>query len=103
MKKTNYIEKDWFMLSRQMMARPSVIIGGSGSGKTETSLKLAYLDASVNNADIIYIDAKGDDELAPRFVAAMHQAGKQRITVFPVSPYYGWVGDARALYNRLMA
>ena len=103
MKKTTSVEKGLFTLSPQMMARPSVIIGGSGSGKTETALKTAYLEASINHADVIVIDAKGDDELAPRFVAAMRKAGKQRIKVFPVSSYYGWVGDTRALYNRLMA
>jgi hypothetical protein len=103
MKKTNAIEKDLFTLSQEILARPSVIIGGSGSGKTQSTLKIAYGDASVNNTDIIVIDAKGDDDLAPRFVATMKKAGKKRIKVFPASSYYGWVGDARALYNRLMA
>jgi hypothetical protein len=103
MKKTKHIEKDWFTLSQEILARPSVVIGKSGFGKSESVIKTAYGDASINKTDIIYIDAKGDNKLVPRFVGAMLKAGKQRIKIFPTNSYYGWVGDARALYNRLMA
>jgi hypothetical protein len=98
-----YVEKGWFTLPLEIITRPSVVIGEGGSGKTESLLKIAHLASIAYNMDIIYIDAKGDDDLAPRFVATMHKAGKQRIKLFPVTPYYGWVGDARALFNRLMA
>jgi hypothetical protein len=103
MPKTAFLESGWFSLPLNIIARPSVVIGEGGSGKTETLLKIAYLVARVYGFDVIYVDAKGDDDLAPRFVAAMRKAGKQRIKLFPTSPYYGWIGDARTLYNRLMA
>jgi hypothetical protein len=102
-KKASIIEKQFVTLPLSLITRPSLIIGEGGSGKTETALKIASLLAQVYGFDVLYIDAKGDDELIPRFVAAMQQAGKQKIKVFPISPYYGWVGDARTLYNRLMA
>ena len=98
-----FVEKGWFTLPFKVIARPSVIIGEGGSGKTETLLKIAYLAATVYGFDIIYVDAKGDDDLAARFVATMRKAGKRRIRLFPTRSYYGWIGDTRALYNRLMA
>jgi hypothetical protein len=103
MHKTPFIEKGWFVLPLKIITRPSVVIGEGGSGKTETLLKIASLVASVYGMDIIFVDAKGDDDLAARFVATMRKAGKQRIKLFPITGYYGWTGDARALYNRLMA
>lgn len=103
MNTTSFLEKGWLTLPRTAISRPSVIIGEGGSGKTETLLKIASLVATTYGFDIIYVDAKGDDDLAPRFVATMCKAGKQRIKLFPVSSYYGWAGDPRALYNRLMA
>src|SRR5207245_1535851 len=95
--------KGWFVLPLKIITRPSVVIGEGGSGKTESLLKIAYLVASVYGMDIIFVDAKGDDDLAARFVATMRKAGKQRIKLFPINGYYGWCGDTRALYNRLMA
>jgi len=98
-----FIEKGWFTLPLPIISRPSVLIGEGGSGKTESALKIAHLVSTAYHMDVIYIDAKGDDDLAPRFVATMRSAGKQRIKLFPTSPYDGWCGDTRALYNRLMA
>ncbi len=103
MPNTSFLDHDWFFLPLPVISRPSVVIGEGGSGKTETLLKIASLGARIYGFDIIYIDAKGDDDLAARFVATMRKAGKQRIKLFPTSPYYGWTGDTRALYNRLMA
>jgi hypothetical protein len=103
MQKMQFTTKHWVLLPLAPLARPSVVIGEGGSGKTETLLKVAALAARVYWFDIIYIDAKGDDDLAARFVATMRKAGKGRIKLFPVSPYYGWTGDTRVLYNRLMA
>jgi len=100
---TPFVEKGWFTLPLTTVARPSVIIGEGGSGKTESLLKIAHLVATVYGFDVLYVDAKGDDDLAARFVATMRKAGKQRIRLFPASGYYGWMGDTRALYNRLMA
>ena len=103
MRTTTLIQKGWMCLPQHIIGRPSVVIGEGGSGKTETILKLAAMAAQVYNYDIIFVDAKGDDDLIPRFVAVMRQAGKRRIKLFPTSSYYGWTGDTRTLYNRLMA
>ncbi len=100
---STFVEKGWFTLPQSIVSRLSVVIGEGGSGKTETILRTAHLVASTYSFDIIMIDAKGDEDLAPRFVASMQQADKKRIKLFPTSPYNGWVGDVRTLYNRLMA
>ncbi len=95
--------RQWLIFPQEIIARPGVVIGEAGSGKTETLLRLAYLTAAIYHYDVVFLDAKGDRATAARFVAAMRQAGKQRVKVFPCSPYYGWKGDADALFNRLMA
>ena len=101
--KSPFLWKNWLVLPSEILARPGVILGEAGSGKTETLLRIAYLAAKVYHYDIVFLDAKGDEATAARFVAAMWQAGKQRIKVFPHSPYYGWTGEADTLLNRLMA
>ncbi len=103
MPKSIFRLRKWLIFPQEILARPGVVIGEAGSGKTETLLRLAYLAAAIYHYDVVFLDAKGDRTTAARFVAAMRQAGKQRVKVFPFSPYYGWKGDADALFNRLMA
>lgn len=89
----------------------AVVLGASGSGKTETLLRLAYGARKAHQMQVIYLDAKGetkrDDEKgednAARFVAAMRAAGAQDIAVFPATYYNGWQGSALELKNRLLA
>jgi hypothetical protein len=101
--KPPFVLKHWLVLPAEIIARPGVIIGEAGSGKTETLLRIAYLAAKVYGYDVVFLDAKGDENTAARFVAAMQQAGKSRLNVFPHSAYYGWTGNADTLFNRLMA
>jgi hypothetical protein len=83
------------------MRRHAVILGASGSGKTETSLRIAYEVASKSSAAVHYLDAKGDRETAERFVALMAAAGR-KTRVFPNEPFDAWRGDWRAIANRLL-
>lgn len=100
---TRFVRKGKFLLPEATLARPGVVVGEAGSGKTETLLRLAFAAALVYSYYILFLDAKGDRATAARFVAAMWAAGKRRVKVFPYSPYYGWIGDADTLFNRLMA
>lgn len=98
-----FVRKGKFVLPESTLARPGVVIGEAGSGKTETLLRLAFAAALVYGYYVLYLDAKGDRTTAARFLAAMWAAGKRHVKVFPCSPYYGWTGDADTLFNRLMA
>lgn len=82
-----------------------VVLGSSGSGKTETFLRLAYGARKVYGYHIFYIDAKGDEkaDTPARFLAAMQAAGAQHIRMFPATYYNGWKGTATDLFNRLMS
>ncbi len=80
-----------------------VIIGGSGSGKTETLLRIAVQVAKVLKWKVIYIDAKGDYDTLDRFIAAMTEAGIVDLTMFPAMAYDGFRGDPAAILNRLMS
>jgi hypothetical protein len=83
------------------MRRHAVILGASGSGKTETALRIAYEAALGSRAAVHYLDAKGDRENAERFCALMRAAGR-RPRVFPNEPFDAWRGDWRGIANRLL-
>lgn len=83
------------------MRRHAVILGASGSGKTETSLRIAHETAHKSNVAVHYLDAKGDRRNAERFCALMRAAGR-RVRVFPNEPFDAWRGDWRGIANRLL-
>jgi hypothetical protein len=85
----------------EQMARHAVILGASGSGKTETSMRIAHQVATQTDAPVLYLDAKGDRPAAERFCALMRAAGR-RVRVFPNEPFDAWRGDWRAIINRLL-
>src|SRR5258706_6949030 len=95
--------RDWVTYPAELLNRHAVIIGGSGTGKTEFLLRIAYLTAKVLKWKVFYIDAKGDVEVANRFMATMAHAGVSQAAMFPDLAYHGCKGDATALLNRLMA
>jgi len=98
-----FVRKGKFVLPEATFARPGIVVGEAGSGKTETLLRLAFAAALVYGYAVLFLDAKGDRTTAARFIATMWAAGKRRVKVFPCSPYYGWTGDTDTLFNRLIA
>lgn len=93
----------WATYSAQMLNRHAVIIGGSGTGKTEFILRVAYLARKVYGWKVFYVDAKGDRKTAERFIQTMQSAGVKRTALFPDESYNGWQGDAAAQLNRMMS
>jgi len=89
------------VLTPDALVRHVLICGATGSGKTETALRLVHEIALRTDALIFYLDAKADSEAAMRFAALMSRAGR-RARVFPHEPFDGWRGGARDLHARLM-
>lgn len=85
----------------EQMRRHAVILGASGAGKTETSMRIAHEVASKTDAPVFYLDAKGDRGSAERFCALMRAAGRS-VRVFPNERFDAWRGDWRAIVNRLL-
>jgi hypothetical protein len=83
------------------MRRHAVILGASGTGKTETSMRIAYELARKSDAQVFYLDAKGDRGSAERFAGLMGAAGR-RVRIFPNEPFDAWRGDWRGVANRLL-
>src|SRR6266849_5379068 len=106
---TALLRKGWVVLPPEFLRHHIVTLGSSGSGKSETLRRLAYLAYQTYGQHVIFINAKGDRHTDPEqdipslFVATMRAAGAQRIKVFPQTRYNGWLGDANALFNRLIA
>ncbi len=72
-----------------------VCLGASGSGKTETLLRLAYGARRVYRQQVIYLDAKGEQKPGA--------AGATSVKIFPATHYNGWLGTPTALHNRLLS
>lgn len=79
----------------------SLVLGGSGAGKTETLKRLVSIYATQTDYDIFLIDPKNDRELKIAFLSLVGMAGR-RCRAFPDEPYNGFRGDARALHNRFL-
>lgn len=83
-----------------------VVAGASGSGKTVT-LERLVIHLAATGRRVVYADCKGTDpDLDRRIVAAyITGAGRDDIVVhrFPDEALNGWVGDDRAIANRLVA
>jgi len=89
------------VLSAERACRHVVLLGATGSGKTETALAIAYALARHTPAQVFYLDAKGDRDTARRFAGLMSLAGRE-CRVFPNERFDGWRGDRVAVQNRLM-
>lgn len=100
----------------EFLPRHALVFGASGSGKTETQLRIAYEVASRIDEwlwkqgllgegkfmPMYFLDAKGDERFAERYMGVMERTGR-KVRVFPHEPFDAWRGDWRAIFNRLMA
>lgn len=88
-----------------------VCLGATGSGKTETLLRIAYGACKVYGMQVIFLDAKGEaksvahyqEDMAARFIAAMRLAGAAKVKLFPATSYNGWLGTPTDLIDRLLS
>ena len=95
------VDRGMVLFSPQRLSRHLLVCGATGSGKTETLLRLAWTIAKTSDAPVFYLDGKGDRETAQRFCALMSDAGRTA-RVFPNEPIDGWRGQAHEIHGRLM-
>lgn len=95
------VHRGWVSLPLERLARHLLVLGASGSGKTETLLRLVWAVARSSDWRIFFLDAKGEEQTMRRFHALMVDAGRE-CRLFPREPYAGWRGDAREIVNRLI-
>ena len=99
---------------RRLLLRPaqqySLHLGqhrGAIFGITEAGLNISLLRLAANAArhgwKVVLFDAQGSADMAARFVATMHQAGRANTYVFPNAPYNGFRGSKMALFHRLLS
>src|SRR5262249_54776787 len=93
--------KGWMVLPSDILNKHGVVVGGSGTGKTRTLLRIASI-ALKYGWTVHFLDAKGDKETAALFLAMARGAGARRVAMFPARAYNGWQGDHTAILNRLM-
>jgi Bacterial protein of unknown function (DUF853) len=95
------VDRGVVLLTPERLCRHLLVCGATGSGKTETVLRLAYAVAKSTDAPVFYLDGKGDRETAARFVGLMGDAGRAT-RVFPNEPVDGWRGASHEICGRLM-
>jgi hypothetical protein len=95
------VDRGMVLLSPARLCRHMLVCGATGSGKTETVLRLAYAVAKCSEIPVFYLDGKGDVENAERFLGLMSDAGRE-VRVFPNEPICGWRGQAHEIHGRLM-
>lgn len=95
------VDQGLVVLSQQRLCRHLLVCGATGSGKTETLLRLAWTLAHTTDAPVFYLDGKGDRETAGRFCGLMADAGRAT-RVFPNEPLDAWRGQAHEIHGRLM-
>jgi hypothetical protein len=106
-----WTHKGKFGIPLKALRLHTVILGQSGTGKTETIQRFCYGARKVYQFQVIYLDAKGEtkreeeraEDNAARFTAAMYATGAKTVKVFPSLHYNGWQGDVTALRNRLLS
>ena len=89
------------VLSQTRLCNHVLVLGATGSGKTETLMRLAWTVAHSTTAPVFYIDGKGDTDAAERFVGLMGDAGRAT-RVFPNEPLDGWRGEPHEIRARLL-
>lgn len=89
------------LISLERLKRHALVLGSSGSGKTETLLRLACGVAESSDWRIFFIDAKGEQDTMVRFFRLMHHRGRTT-RLYPQEGYDGWRGSAQEIANRLI-
>ena len=89
------------VLSPARLVHHVLVMGATGAGKTETLLRLAWVLAKRFDAQVFFLDGKGDRECAARFTALMGDAGRET-RVFPNEPFDGWRGGPPDVHSRLV-
>jgi conjugal transfer pilus assembly protein TraD len=95
------VDRGMVLLSPQRLCRHLLVCGATGSGKTETLLRLAWAVAKESDAPVFYLDGKGDRQTAERFCGLMSDAGRAT-RVFPNEPFDAWRGQPHEIHGRLM-
>jgi hypothetical protein len=95
------VDRGMVLLSPGRLCRHLLVCGATGSGKTETLLRLAWTLARTSDAPVFYLDGKGDRETAARFCGLMADAGRST-RVFPNESFDAWRGEAHEIHGRLM-
>jgi len=98
-----WIKERFFYLPLDYLILHAVVVGASGSGKSETLIRIAVAAAKVLKWQVIFVDAKGDYKNAAKYLLAMQEAGVTNVQMFPRESYNGWIGTRDAILSRLLA
>ena len=91
----------WGLVPLEFLERHMLVLGSSGSGKTETLLRLCAQLVRERRWRIYYIDAKARSAAATTLPKLMRQQ-ERNYAVFPEMAIDGWRGSGAEIANRLL-
>jgi Cdc6-like AAA superfamily ATPase len=100
--------QNWVGLQDRVLDEHLFILGATGSGKTETIKRIIEGVAQSTERDIIFVDGKGDREVAQAIQGILYAHGRGVVPILrlgegEVQQYNAFCGDRLAIYNRLAA
>lgn len=97
----------WLQLDDHLLSQHLLIVGTTGTGKSETIKRLIAETLAATERDVFFIDGKGDRQLGQEVAQQIFQARQQPVPLFtlgweqPTCMYHGFCGAAPDIYNRL--
>ncbi|RIK50653.1 MAG: hypothetical protein DCC57_11645, partial [Chloroflexi bacterium] len=98
----------WLTLADSLLDEHLLLVGSTGSGKTEALKRLAVETLAASERDLFFVDGKGDVALGREMVQLLYNRRRRPVPWVQLgtgtvgSPYHGLPGDALAVYNRLV-
>ena len=84
------IRNNWVNVDSNLMLEHLLVLGSTGSGKTQFLLRLAHeILNSPEDLDLYVVDGKGDPEFAKRIAVMAHRAGKGPVPIMK----HGWTEE----------
>lgn len=102
------LQDEWLRINTRIRSGHSLALGMTRSGKTETQKRYLFEAAMNTNADIFFIDGKGDEALTQFFHITCYASGRGNPPILRLGdksrthPYHGFNGSGEAIYNRLV-
>lgn len=104
-----YLHGDYLWFEENLLDQHLLIIGAPGSGKTEALKHLISEILTKTKRDVFIVDGKGEAQFSQAVQSLFQAKRKVKIPIFKMGtpdrgePYNGFVGDAQAIKQRLVA
>jgi hypothetical protein len=103
----HHLGDTWVGINWKVLLEHTLIVGGTGTGKTSTLLFWVQMISRYTDKDIFIIDGKGEAKFGPQLATIIHAERGHKIPISYIghedvgAVYDAFRGSADAIYNRL--